>query len=312
MAGSPGVRILVAALAVQIALGAGLVLAAVNGFPLIGGAPDEPAPQAAPADAHGLRADRFDARRAFAELRRQVALGPRPAGSRASRRLARRLRDQLPEGRFEAVPGGLRNVVGTIPGSAPAIAIAAHYDTKDLPGFVGANDGAGGTAAVLELARVLRRAERPSGAPELRFLLFDGEEATDDAKPFLESGVRGSRAYAAAHRGELRALVLLDFVADRDLRIPRESGSDAALWRELRAAARSVGAARAFPAGTVGTVQDDHTPFTAQGVPAIDLIDFSFACFHRTCDDMDAVSARSLDFTGETVYELVRRLGAVR
>jgi hypothetical protein len=312
MARSPGVRILVAALAVQIALGAGLVLAAVNGFPLIGGAPDEPAPQAAAADAHGLRTNRFDARRAFAELRRQVALGPRPAGSRASRRLARRLRTLLPDGRFEGVPGGLRNVVGSIPGSAPAIAIAAHYDTKDLPGFVGANDGAGGTAAVLELARVLRRAERPAGAPELRFLLFDGEEAADDTEPFLESGVRGSRAYAAAHRGELRSLVLLDFVADRDLRILRESGSDAALWSELRAAARTVGAARAFPAGTIGTVQDDHTPFTARGVPAIDLIDISFACFHRTCDDMGAVSARSLDFTGETVYELVRRLGAVR
>ena len=43
-------------------------------------------------------------------------------------------------------------------------------------------------------------------------------------------------------------------------------------------------------------------------MPAIDLIDFDFACFHRTCDDMGAVSERSLDVTGETVLELIRGL----
>jgi glutaminyl-peptide cyclotransferase len=43
-------------------------------------------------------------------------------------------------------------------------------------------------------------------------------------------------------------------------------------------------------------------------VPAIDLIDFNFACWHRTCDDMSAVSERSLDASGETVRELIRGL----
>ena len=63
--------------------------------------------------------------------------------------------------------------------------LAAHYDTKDLPGFVGANDGAGGTAAVLEIARALRRAKRPAGAPPIRFVLFDGEESPDDSQAVL-------------------------------------------------------------------------------------------------------------------------------
>jgi hypothetical protein len=43
-------------------------------------------------------------------------------------------------------------------------------------------------------------------------------------------------------------------------------------------------------------------------VPAIDLIDFDFACWHRSCDDMSAVSKRSLDASGETVLELIRDL----
>ena len=184
------------------------------------------------------RVDRFDGRRAFAELRRQVEIGPRPAGSPASRRLAARLRRALPHGRYEPVAGGLRNVVGRLPGRKPAVVVAAHYDTKAIPGFVGANDGAGGTAAVLELARVLRRTNRPAGAPELRFVLFDGEEAPDDKADFYRTGLRGSKAYARRHRGQLRALVLLDFVAGKQLRIPREDGSDIELWARLRRAAK--------------------------------------------------------------------------
>ena len=50
---------------------------------------------------------------------------------------------------------------------------------------------------------------------------------------------------------------------------------------------------------------DDHTPFLRRGVPAIDLIDFTFDCWHEKCDDMSAVSARALDLTGETVVQLL-------
>ena len=255
------------------------------------------------------RADRFDGERAWRLLRHQVELGPRPAGSPALRELAEYLRERLPRGRFEDVPGhpGLRNVVGRLRGRKPAVLVAAHYDTKALPDFVGANDGAGGTAAVLELARALQREKRPRGAPEIRFALFDGEEATDDSKPFLESGVRGARAYARAHADELRAMVLLDFVAEKGaMRIPREAGSDPKLWRRLRAAARRAGSGAAFPGGIVGEVLDDHTPFVRRGVPSIDLIDFTFPCWHKTCDDLSAVSQRSLDLSGEAVLELLR------
>ncbi len=206
------------------------------------------------------------------------------------------------------MPGhpGLRNVVGRIGGRKPAVVVAAHYDTKDIPGFVGANDGAGGTAAVLEIARALRRMDRPKRAPAIRFVLFDGEEATDDER-FYETGLRGSKAYAKRHAGEIRALVLLDFVAEKgEMRIPREAGSDPGLWRRLRAAARRVGSAEAFPPGTAGQVLDDHTPFTRRGIPAIDLIDFTFDCWHEACDDLSAVSERSLDLSGEAVVELLR------
>ncbi len=53
---------------------------------------------------------------------------------------------------------------------------------------------------------------------------------------------------------------------------------------------------------------DDHVPFARRGIPAIDLIDFDFPCWHRRCDDLSAVSERSLDRVGETVRELLPRL----
>ena len=294
--------VVIAGLAAVLVAGAVALLLALGG----GGERDVSAPAAEPAAA----VDRFDGARAFAELRRQVELGPRPAGSPTLRRLARRLRRELPRGRFERVPGhpGLRNVVGRLPGRRPAIVVAAHYDTKDLPGFVGANDGAAGTAAVLEFARALRAMDRPADAPQLRFVLFDGEEATDDARPFEATGIRGSKAYARAHADEVRALILLDFVAARGMVMRREANSDAGLWRRLREAARAVGVAETFPAGTGAPITDDHTPFLRRGVPSIDLIAWPYACWHRRCDDMSAVSERSLDRSGETVLELVRRL----
>ena len=103
-------------------------------------------------------------------------------------------------------------------------------------------------------------------------------------------------------------MVLLDFVGDKELSIPRESYSSRGLWRRLRAAADRAGVAATFPSGTAGGVLDDHIPFLQRGVPAIDLIDFDFDCWHRKCDDLSAVSEESLDKVGETMMELLPTL----
>jgi peptidase M28-like protein len=288
-----------AVLVLQVILGLTLVaLVATDNLPFTDGDADG-APPPRPS------VDRFDGGAAFRLLREQVELGPRPAGSEASQRLAERLRSLLPHGRFQDVPGGLRNVIGTVEGREQGyVVVGAHYDTKDIPGFVGANDGASGTAIVTQLARTIRRPRHT-----IQFVLFDGEESprgTSNAD-FEEAGLRGSRVAARDFRNA-RAMVLLDFVGDRRLSIPREANSRPGLWRRLRAAAQRVGAGRVFPPETSGPVLDDHIPFLRVGVPAIDLIDFDFPCFHRRCDDLSTVSERSVDAVGEAVYELVRTL----
>jgi len=193
-------------------------------------------------------------------------------------------------------------------GKRPAIVIGAHYDTKDVPGFVGANDGAGGTAGVLEVARTLRRLKRGAGGREIRFVLFDGEESPAGTGDFYASGDRGSKQYVAAHRREIGSMVLLDFIAQRDVRIPRESNSDPALWGRLRAAAQRAGTAsrQAFPPAVRSGILDDTTPFTLAGIPAIDLIDFDYPCFHMLCDTVAQLSPASLGAVGQAVVELLR------
>ena len=307
---------LVVALVVQLVLGAGLILVAVHGFPLIGGGGDaksDRAPAVAP-PVPKPTADRFDAPRAFALIRRELSYGQRPAGSAQLRRLAEVLRRELPGGHFEPVKGhpGLRNVVGTIPGRAPAIVVGAHYDSEYHPkGFVGANDSAAGTAAVVELARDLFGTMHP-GSREVRFVLFDGEEegpGCPNAR-FATCALRGSRAYVAAHRREVGQMVLLDYIANKGLRLPREGSSTPALWARVRAAASEVGVGAVFPPSDQVTIYDDHTPFLRAGIPAVDLIDFSYRYADGLQDTIDKLSVASLDAVGETVYALVSELRA--
>src|SRR5689334_9552400 len=154
-------RPLVIVLAVQVLLGALLLFLIASGTLedwLTND--DSPAPTAAaPAVAArpAAKANRFDGAAAYAWAKRIVGYGPRPAGSPTSRQVAGVLRPALPHGRFEDIGGGLRNIVGSLPGRGRPILLIAHYDTTPVPDYVGANNSAAAVGAVLEIARALRR-----------------------------------------------------------------------------------------------------------------------------------------------------------
>ena len=261
----------------------------------------------------------FDENRAYADLERMVALGPRPSGSAANARQARMLAAELRDSGVENVAIGkppLLNVTGEIPGKGEgSIVVGAHHDTKDIQGFVGANDGGSGVAVVLELARTL---PNPMPGPGVAIALFDGEEARGD-REFDADGTRGSRRYVeqAAAGGDnqagippldrIEAMVLFDMVGDCDLQIPREFSSDERLYGAFAAAAGGA----PFE-GVVGSISDDHVPFLEQGIPALDLIDFTYGgneapgeYWHTTADGTDKVCPESLDAVGEAALEAI-------
>ena len=268
--------------------------------------------------------DRFDAERAMEDVRAQVDLGPRPAGSAASeenaRLLATRLRDAGVHGVRIQRPH--LNVVGTIPGrERGSTVVGAHHDTLEMSGFVGANDGASGVAVVTELARSLP--ERVDG-PDIRLALFDAEEARP-GKDFAGDGTRGSRQYVRfAERkrrrqgsppiGSVRGMVLFDMVGDCDLQIPRESSSDRGLYGAFADASEDADGESAPFTGTAAPIDDDHIPFLEAGVPAVDLIDFTFGgsstpgtYWHTPEDTIDKVCAESLDQVGEAAVRALER-----
>jgi glutaminyl-peptide cyclotransferase len=207
-----------------------------------------------------------------------------------------------------------RNVVARIPGATGGtVVVGAHYDTKDIPGFVGANDGASGVAVVLELARDLPR--RLDG-PSIDLVLFDAEESPRGAS-FESGGDRGSGQFVRyARRGgeqgspplaRIRAMVLFDMVGDCDLHIPREANSDPGLYRLFAdaAATRSPSGSSEPFTGDAPGILDDHTPFLDAGVPTLDLIDFDYgpgpspgAWWHTRRDDLSHICARSLGEVG--------------
>ncbi len=269
---------------------------------------------------------RFDEARALEDLEAQVATGPRPSGSPAAREAAELIAAGFRDAGLAGVTtqGPYENVLGTIGGSGRGVVVVgAHYDTKDaIPGFVGANDGASGVGVLLELARTL---PRPLPGPAVQLVAFDAEEARGD-RPFEVDGTRGSRQYVGyARRGGLqdspplesiRAMVLFDLVGDCDLAIPREQDSDPALYELFAAAAAQRSGSPAPFEGTRGPVGDDHLPFVEAGIPAVDLIDFSYGpgsspgeYWHTPEDTLDKVCAASLDAVGEAALVAIPQIG---
>ncbi len=259
---------------------------------------------------------RFDSARAWEHLRQQVALGPRPAGSAALLACRRYIIQQLTAAGLEpreqafvaSTPTGrvpMVNVIATIPGRRPErIVLATHFDTKLFREFrfLGASDGASSTAAVLELARVLK-ARRGEFTIELLFL--DGEEAVVEWGG--DDHTYGSRYYVDAAKKNrtlsgLKALVLLDMIGDRNLTIRRDSNSTPWLNDILWASAARRGHRAVFLDADL-PVEDDHLPFLQAGVPSIDIIDLDYAAWHTAQDDLDHVSAGSLQIVGDVILD---------
>ena len=286
----------------------GLLYAASRSFDFLSFLYPDPPPKEQPVPEATV--DRFDGPAAMALAKRQVDLGPRPAGSARSRALAEELKGMLPAGELQPIGRGMRNVVGTIPGRQPALVIGAHYDTeRTIPGFVGANDGAAGTAAVIGVADALRRADLPADHREVRFVLFDGEEEQRPTKDFYRDALAGSKAYVARTGGRTgtEEMLLLDYVANRGLRLPREKSSNVAMWDRVRAAASAVGVGEVFPDTTQAEIVDDHTPFLRAGVPAVDFIDWAYRHKDTTADTFDKLSPAAMDAVGETVVAYTLR-----
>jgi Iap family predicted aminopeptidase len=267
-------------------------------------------------------AAKFNGQRAFEDIRKLVAIGPRVAGTPGAQSARDYIRKELEaagvtveEQPFEAVtPNGrvrMVNLRATFPtASAPAskqrLVIGGHYDTKLFKEFtfVGANDGGSSAAFLIELGRVLKG--RTNRVP-IELLFLDGEEAVSEWQG--TDHTYGSRYYVEAARkagtlGDIRAFILVDMIGDRNLVIKREANSTPALTDAIWGAAKRLNR-REFVA-EITPIEDDHMEFLQAGVPSVDIIDLEYPdatsrFWHTQYDTIENVAASSLQAVGDVL-----------
>jgi glutaminyl-peptide cyclotransferase len=267
----------------------------------------------------------FDGKQALADTRKAVAFGERPSGSPENVHQRDWILAQLKplgatvivdtfNGQTPNGPVPMANIIVRFAGSSgKAIAVTGHYDTKKIPmvHFLGANDGGSSTGFLLEFARVMPKLKHRD---DVLIVFFDGEEAVGNWTD--KDSCYGSRHLAAKWLADgtlrnLKALINVDMIGDKELNVMNDENSSAALREMTQKAAAKVDDSQYFEK-TPGAIEDDHKPFAEAGVNVLDLIDFAYGpsngFWHNEKDTMDKLSAHSLQVVGDVVVELVKNL----
>jgi Zn-dependent M28 family amino/carboxypeptidase len=208
------------------------------------------------------------------------------------------------------------------------VILGAHFDsrakaTKDSENrsapVPGANDGASGSATLLELARVLYP-RRQNLSCEIWFLFFDAEDQGKDNDYGIEGWdwCEGSNRFVDeinlfynSSQEEFDCMVLLDMVGGLNLQFINELYSTSSLLDELFATGRELGYTSVFPkSATKNRIIDDHKAFKEFGIPSADLIinfwdNPSWPYHHTTKDNLTYISKESLEITGKTVEQFI-------
>lgn len=214
----------------------------------------------------------------------------------------------------------VRNIVGILPGSDPALAreavvIGAHYDHVGYGGRLsvspertgeihnGADDNASGTSAIIEMARAARL-DRARFPRTLVFVAFAGEER----------GLLGSAFYVtdpAVPVDRTIAMLNLDMVGRAgggvDISGLEASPSMEADLKAAQAAAQSkLNVRRQGP----GAGRSDDSSFIDRGIPAINFFTGFHSDYHRPGDDWEKVDVDGTARVASLALELAARLAA--
>jgi Tol biopolymer transport system component/Zn-dependent M28 family amino/carboxypeptidase len=212
------------------------------------------------------------------------------------------------------------NVVGVVRAGAPdhlpgAVLVGAHYDHLGLGGesslapdsreiHNGADDNASGTAALLEVARLLG-AHRAELHRDVYLVAFSGEE----------TGVLGSTAFTRHPTNGLKiedlvAMLNMDMVGRlRGNALSVLGGESAEEWHDLLPPACE----RAGFACTVegdGYGPSDQYPFYAAGVPVLHFFTGVHEDYHKPSDDADKINAEGGVRVAALVADMARELAA--
>ena len=298
------------------------------------------APQAL--DYTGVAVPAFSADSAYRYTAEQLAFGNRIPGTKAWQQCAdylerqmRRWCDTVTVQDFKAtlwdntaVPG--KNIIASIRPTAPKrILLAAHWDSRrwadhdanpDLQHnpVPGANDGASGVAALMEMARAMS-AMPPSVGVDFIFFDVEDQGVPDWSETYdNDSWCKGSQHWARnRHVPYYTAVygILFDMIGTPEPRFTQEYVSRQyapGLTDKLWSCAAALGYGNVFVKLQTDPILDDHVYVNQlAGIPMVDIVQNSpttsfFSHWHTTTDDLQAVNADALcivaTVTMKTIY----------
>jgi peptidase M28-like protein len=330
----------------RFAVGAALMLlaAGVVWLVVLGCGAAEPQPPAKPkgdsfaSDRAGPEPLAFDADRAIGYLNALCKIGPRISGADGMKQ-----QQELLQKHFEDLGGKvsfqrftarqksegrdveMANLIVTWrPDKARRVLLCSHYDTRPIADqepnrrrwhdpFLSANDGGSGVALLMEMANHMKDFNPEVGVD---FAFFDGEEYVFDQNDVYFFGSKEFGKQYAKNKDKDKpryaAAVLLDMIGGKNAHFPMEKNSywkAPDLVRDIWKTADDLGCT-AFRSGEFSRfeVEDDHLPLNAAGIPAIDIIDFSYPHWHKLTDTPENCSGDSLEQVARVLSVWVQRV----
>jgi len=256
----------------------------------------------------------FDGQRAFSLLVRLQGSGARVPSTESHSQAVEFITHQLENNAWivQQIPGVVEghpciNILATRGEGHPEILLASHYDSRMYadrdpdPGrrylpVPGANDGGSSTVVLLELSRVLTGAQFSN----IGLVFFDIEDQGDI--PGWD-WILGSREFSRQESFPPELFILLDMVGGYNQTIQPPSNSDQIIYQQIQSTAEQFGYGDHFLDPSTYSIIDDHVPFLEAGVPSVDLIDIIDPNWHTIFDDIENVSAASLQRVGDTLYK---------
>ncbi|MDW8050936.1 MAG: M20/M25/M40 family metallo-hydrolase [Armatimonadota bacterium] len=214
--------------------------------------------------------------------------------------------------------GIARNVIGFIPGSDPqlreeVIVVGAHYDHLGFgevgslalePGEIhyGADDNASGTAAIMELARLLAQNRARLKRSVLVIAFSAEEEGLLGAEHFLRN--------PTVPRENIVAMLNFDMVGRlRDGRLSISGVGTAAEWEAILRAANTDNLNLQLASSAGGG--SDHMVFARREIPVLFFFTGMHPDYHRPSDTWDKINyegiAQVVALAERVVYEVASR-----
>lgn len=286
----------------------------------------------------------FNPDSAYAYVEAQVAFGPRVPGTDAHEACGDWLMSKLTEfgahvveqraevTHFDGRNLPIRNIIGSyFPEKEKRVLLFAHWDSRPFAdeevdperqslAIAGADDGASGVGALLEIARQLQQTPTDVGVDIIFFDLEDWGQPT-----FSEEWVQGdwwcvgSRYWSEQpHVENYRAAhgILLDMVGAAGATFLKEGYSvqyASNVVEKVWSTAAKLGYGHYFLPRQGGYITDDHLPVNQHHrAPSVNIINLKTDTrtgfvphWHTLRDDMRNIDRASLKAAGQTVMEVI-------